>query len=68
MAHAMGLRVVAEGVEDEATARLLRSLGIDRLQGYHVARPMPGHELAAWVDDWQARVGQLRLPVSRAGS
>ena len=68
MAHAMGLRVVAEGVEDEATARLLRSLGIDVLQGYQIARPMPGHELAAWVDDWQARVERLRLPVGRAGS
>jgi len=49
MAHAMGLRLVAEGVEDEATAEALTGMGVDLLQGYHVARPMPSDQVADWV-------------------
>ena len=41
MAHAMGLRLVAEGVEDAEIAEALARLGIDVLQGYHIGRPMP---------------------------
>ena len=45
MAHTMGLHVVAEGVEDEACELLLREMGCDRLQGYHICRPQPPVEL-----------------------
>ncbi|MBF0689712.1 MAG: EAL domain-containing protein [Cellulomonas sp.] len=41
LAHSFGLRVVAEGVEDEPTARTLERLGVDRAQGYLWARPAP---------------------------
>ena len=41
MAHGLGMRTVAEGVEDGETARDLVDLGFDVLQGYHFARPMP---------------------------
>ena len=40
MARAMDLQVVVEGVEDAATAVLLRDLGCDRAQGYLFGRPM----------------------------
>ena len=46
LGHAMGLRVVAEGIEDDATLGLLRELGCDLAQGYHISRPMPAGELA----------------------
>jgi diguanylate cyclase len=48
-AQALGLRTVAEGVEDEATAGILASL--DRVigQGWHYGRPMPAAELADWL-------------------
>jgi diguanylate cyclase (GGDEF)-like protein len=49
MAKALGLRTVAEGVENAATAADLIALGVDVLQGYHVARPMPADEVEAWV-------------------
>ena len=52
MAHALGLRMVAEGVEDEHTAADLAELGIDVLQGYHIARPMPASEVEGWVRRW----------------
>ncbi len=40
LTHALGLRMVAEGVEDEATLLVLRELGCDRVQGWHLGRPM----------------------------
>ncbi|WP_336921796.1 putative bifunctional diguanylate cyclase/phosphodiesterase [Aquipuribacter sp. SD81] len=49
LAHAMGLQVVAEGVEDAATAALLRTAGVDVLQGFHVAAPMPPEQLDRWL-------------------
>jgi EAL domain-containing protein (putative c-di-GMP-specific phosphodiesterase class I) len=39
LAHALGQTVVAEGIEDQATFELLRSLGCDTGQGYYIARP-----------------------------
>jgi diguanylate cyclase (GGDEF)-like protein len=45
LAHNLGLRVVAEGVEDPATAAALRDLGCDLAQGFHYARPVPVAEL-----------------------
>lgn len=47
LAQALGLRTVAEGVEDETTAQTLRELGVDVLQGYHFGRPCPAGEFAA---------------------
>ena len=49
LGHNLGLRVVAEGVEDQATLKELATLGCDTVQGYFVARPMPAAELAAWL-------------------
>ncbi|PLS87591.1 MAG: GGDEF domain-containing protein [Actinobacteria bacterium] len=44
LAHALGLSVVAEGVETEGQLGLLRGMGCDLAQGYHFSRPMPGEE------------------------
>lgn len=41
LGHALGLRVVAEGIEDEATLDLLRQLQCDLAQGYFISRPVP---------------------------
>ena len=50
----LGLRVVAEGVEDEATWRALDALGCHAIQGYHVSRPVPPDDLIHWLDRQQA--------------
>jgi EAL domain-containing protein (putative c-di-GMP-specific phosphodiesterase class I) len=47
LAHTLGLKVIAEGVEDDEQVRLLRDLGCDQIQGYLVSRPVPPHEVEA---------------------
>jgi len=55
LARALGLRVVAEGVEDEPTWRMLVEAGCDVAQGWFFARPMPGDELAGWLSRHRIR-------------
>jgi diguanylate cyclase (GGDEF)-like protein len=55
LGHELGLRVVAEGVEDEQTAHVVRRLGCDAIQGYLFGRPMPAQELVEWMDSNHAR-------------
>jgi EAL domain-containing protein (putative c-di-GMP-specific phosphodiesterase class I) len=45
LGHAMGLRIVAEGIEDNDTLTLLSDLGCDFAQGYFISRPKPASEL-----------------------
>jgi EAL domain-containing protein (putative c-di-GMP-specific phosphodiesterase class I) len=49
LGHRLGLTLTAEGVEDPWTMDLLQYLGCDLAQGYHIARPMPGSQVAAWL-------------------
>ncbi|MGY2128721.1 putative bifunctional diguanylate cyclase/phosphodiesterase [Blastococcus sp. SYSU DS0617] len=49
LAHNLGLRVVAEGVEDEMTRNLLTEMGCDKLQGFLVSRPLPDDRLENWL-------------------
>ncbi|WP_448617453.1 putative bifunctional diguanylate cyclase/phosphodiesterase [Geodermatophilus sp. URMC 65] len=49
LAHNLGLRVVAEGVEDELTRNLLAEMGCDKLQGFLVSRPLPDERLESWI-------------------
>jgi diguanylate cyclase (GGDEF)-like protein len=49
LGHNLGLSVVAEGVEDEATWDRLAALGCDVAQGYYMARPLPAAELDVWL-------------------
>jgi EAL domain-containing protein (putative c-di-GMP-specific phosphodiesterase class I) len=51
MAHALELRVVAEGVETQAQRDQLVALGVDELQGYLFARPMSARALGLWALD-----------------
>jgi EAL domain-containing protein (putative c-di-GMP-specific phosphodiesterase class I) len=51
----LGLEIVAEGVEDEATQQLLSSLGCTRIQGWHLARPMPVGQAGVWMAEHARR-------------
>ncbi len=54
LAQAMDLVTVAEGVEDEATYAALVALGVDLIQGYHIARPMPPSACADFLSSFGA--------------
>ena len=47
LAHSLGLRVVAEGIETQMQADFLRDQGCDELQGYFFSRPVPAAEIPA---------------------
>ncbi len=51
LGHALGLRVVAEGIENRATWELLAGMGCDVAQGYHIARPLPPDALTRWLHE-----------------
>jgi len=51
LGHALGLRVVAEGVEDEDAWGMLAEMGCDTAQGYYVCRPLPAPKLRRWLRD-----------------
>ncbi len=55
LGHRLGREVVAEGVEDEASWRLLQTLGCDTAQGFWMSRPMPAEDLLGWLAAWQSR-------------
>jgi diguanylate cyclase (GGDEF)-like protein len=54
LGHDLGLRVVAEGVEDERSWRILQDLDCDLVQGYFLARPMPAEAMSVWLRDRMA--------------
>jgi EAL domain-containing protein (putative c-di-GMP-specific phosphodiesterase class I) len=61
LGHDLGLVVVAEGVEDEATWSVLSELHCDLLQGYLLARPMPADDMTRWLAEHFATLAtQLR--------
>ncbi|MGV3654359.1 MAG: bifunctional diguanylate cyclase/phosphodiesterase [Noviherbaspirillum sp.] len=52
MAHALGMRVVAEGVESLEQARILKSLKCDEMQGFFISRPLPPAECQPVLPRW----------------
>jgi EAL domain-containing protein (putative c-di-GMP-specific phosphodiesterase class I) len=53
LAKARDALIVAEGVEDLETWHLMRAMGVDRAQGYLIARPLPASALPIWLDAWR---------------
>src|SRR5665811_658217 len=68
LAHSLGLRIVAEGVETAVAYTELARLGCDQAQGYFMSRPVPAAELDHWLSTRRAAktlsdIPQLRSPV-----
>ncbi len=57
LGHDLGLKVIAEGVEDRATLERLALLGCDLAQGYHLSRPLSAEAFTRWL----AREEKLRV-------
>ncbi len=54
LGHIMGLRVVAEGIENVEVWHLLAQLGCDQGQGYFMSRPIAADQIPAWVAAWKS--------------
>ena len=55
LAHELGLKVVAEGVEDQACLEFLRAVGCDFAQGYLISKPIAPSQFAALLASDQTR-------------
>jgi EAL domain-containing protein (putative c-di-GMP-specific phosphodiesterase class I) len=59
MAQALGRTLVAEGAESPAHCTRLRELGCHVVQGYAIAHPMPGSEVAEWARSYRRSVAPM---------
>ena len=64
MSHALGYRVVAEGVETADVVARLRELACDEVQGYLFARPMPRDVFATWMEHHLAGSAEAQAKLS----
>ncbi|WP_409252927.1 putative bifunctional diguanylate cyclase/phosphodiesterase [Bacillus sp. SCS-153A] len=53
LAHALGIKVIAEGVETESQLEILNSLGCDALQGYYISVPLAKEEMSRYLVQYQ---------------
>jgi diguanylate cyclase (GGDEF)-like protein len=73
LAHSLGMRMVAEGVEDAETSLELIGAGCDVQQGWYYAKAMPPQELETWLDRFPASVeaagsADRRIPSQHHGA
>jgi diguanylate cyclase (GGDEF)-like protein len=71
LGRSLGLRVVAEGVENEVTVQRLRSYGCSDMQGYYLSRPLPAEAFDAWLETHgqpPARTNVVELAPKRAAN
>jgi EAL domain-containing protein (putative c-di-GMP-specific phosphodiesterase class I) len=61
LGHSLGLKVVAEGVEDGDSLQCLEELDCDALQGFHLCRPQPAELLLASLDELERAQHQPAL-------
>jgi diguanylate cyclase (GGDEF)-like protein len=62
LAHSLGLRIVAEGVETRLAYTELTRLGCDQAQGYYMSRPIPAAELNSWLSSRHPAVQPTDIP------
>ena len=66
LAHNLGLKVVAEGVEDNDTMDLLKILLCDTVQGYLISKPIPAKDFEAWLKSQNSQSKLAHHPSSRS--
>ena len=55
LGHNLGLKVVAEGIENKGVWNILKAMGCDYGQGYFMSKPMPATSLLNWAAMWAKR-------------
>ena len=56
LAKRLGIKTVAEGVETQEDWDLIDSLGVDIVQGYYIAKPMPAEDISRWIKTYALKV------------
>jgi EAL domain-containing protein (putative c-di-GMP-specific phosphodiesterase class I) len=65
LAHALGMRVVAEGVDSAEAIAAIAELECEMAQGFYIGRPMRGDLVVDWIEHYAATVTMRRVPVVR---
>ncbi len=65
LAHALGMRVVAEGVDSAEAVQAITELGCEMAQGFFIGRPMRGDLIVDWIEHYAATTTLRKLPVVR---
>jgi EAL domain-containing protein (putative c-di-GMP-specific phosphodiesterase class I) len=55
LGHNLGLKVIAEGVENICFWNMLAEKGCDFAQGFFMGKPMPAAEFDQWLKNWRAK-------------
>ena len=63
LAHALGMRVVAEGIDNAEALGVIAELGCETAQGFFIGRPMRGDLVPAWIDRYLASASSVSLRV-----
>lgn len=65
LAHAFGMRVVAEGVDSAENLAAVSELGCEMAQGFFIGRPMRGEVVPEWLEHYLATATNPRVPISK---
>jgi EAL domain-containing protein (putative c-di-GMP-specific phosphodiesterase class I)/GGDEF domain-containing protein len=65
LAHALGMRVVAEGVDSAEAIATIAELKCEMAQGFYIGRPMRGDLIVEWIEHYMATTTMRRIPVVR---
>ena len=61
IAHSLGMRVIAEGVETPLQLSIVRDLGCEEIQGFYLSKPLEAHAIAGWWNTQLRNVGVMAL-------
>jgi len=67
MARALGMKVIAEGVETREQLEFLRGEDCDMIQGYYYSKPLPADEITELVRDWE-RIRESKFGLRYSGA
>ena len=65
LAHNLGLKVTAEGVESKGSLEMLDALGCDRIQGFYLCPPVIGERIVPWIKKWEEKKPSIVVPIKK---
>jgi predicted signal transduction protein with EAL and GGDEF domain len=65
LGHSLGLKIVAEGVENDASLRMLQNFGCDKVQGYYFSKPLRVDEFSQWWSTFKWQQSDLVNPAEK---